>query len=54
MMGTLLEIGLEKRSPDSILQLLIEKDRDQTGQTAPPYGLWLIWTSLLDSFVEIE
>lgn len=54
MMGTLLEVGLEKRDSESISALLKQKDRDQTGQTAPAHGLWLIWTSLLDSFAEIK
>lgn len=54
MMGTLVEIGLEKREPEAILDLLREKDRDQSGQTAPSHGLWLIWTSLLDRTPKIE
>ena len=54
MMGTLLEIGLEKRKPSSILDLFGEKDRERSGRTAPAHGLWLIWTSLLDSYATIE
>ena len=48
MMGTLLEVGLGKRTSSSVLGLLKEKDREGRRQTAPAHGLWLIWTSLLD------
>ncbi len=42
MTGTMVEIGLEKRFPDSILALLDGKDRNQSGMTAPAHGLYLV------------
>ena len=40
--GTLLEVGFQKRSPESILTLLETKDRRAAGPTAPACGLMLI------------
>lgn len=40
MVGTLVEIGLGKKKPIWIKQLLEAGDRKQSGQTAPPYGLY--------------
>jgi tRNA pseudouridine38-40 synthase len=40
--GTLLEVGLGKRDPDSIPALLEAKDRTQAGYTVPPSGLCLL------------
>lgn len=37
--GTLIEIGLGERSPESILTLLENKQRSEAGFTAPPHGL---------------
>lgn len=37
--GTLIEIGLGERSPESILALLENKQRSEAGFTAPPHGL---------------
>jgi len=39
--GTLIEIGLGKRAPDTIAIALRESDRSLTGKTAPPFGLTL-------------
>ena len=39
--GTLIEIGLGKRAPDSIATALSKSDRSFTGKTAPPFGLTL-------------
>jgi len=39
MVGTLVEVGLGKREPASIAQLLREGDRTKAGPTAPPQGL---------------
>lgn len=41
MMGTLVEIGLKKISPESLYEMLKEADRKKSGPTAPPYGLYL-------------
>lgn len=40
--GTLLEVGFSKRTPESILTLLSEKDRTKAGPTAPACGLCMI------------
>jgi tRNA pseudouridine38-40 synthase len=40
--GTLVEIGLERRSPDDIPRLLAIRDRSQAGRTAPACGLFLM------------
>lgn len=41
MTGTLIEVGLMKRSPNSIIQILEMKNREASGFTAPPQGLCL-------------
>lgn len=41
MVGTLIEVGEGKRTPDSILSLLELQDRTKAGKTAPPEGLYL-------------
>lgn len=40
--GTLFDVGLGKRSPDSVKDLLASKDRQGAGKTAPPEGL-VLW-----------
>jgi tRNA pseudouridine38-40 synthase len=40
--GTLLEVGLGRRAPDSIPALLASRDRRQAGPTAPAQGLTLV------------
>ena len=40
--GTLLEVGYNKRTPESMVQLLEAKDRKLAGATAPPCGLTMI------------
>ena len=42
MAGTLLEIGQNKRQPDSIADLLEYGERKQAGMTLPPQGLCLV------------
>ena len=39
--GTLVEIGLGKRRPEEMTQIIEAKDRRAAGHTAPPYGLYL-------------
>ncbi|HWO78627.1 MAG TPA: tRNA pseudouridine(38-40) synthase TruA [Bacillus sp. (in: firmicutes)] len=41
LVGTLLEVGIGKREPDSMHQLLEGKDRRLAGKTAPGHGLYL-------------
>lgn len=48
MMGSVVSVGLGKRSGQQIEAALHHSDRTLLGQTAPAHGLWLVWTSLLD------
>ncbi|MGH9638220.1 MAG: tRNA pseudouridine synthase A, partial [Candidatus Angelobacter sp.] len=41
IVGTLIEIGLGKRTPESLHQALLAGDRNLAGATAPPWGLTL-------------
>ncbi|MHB1314940.1 MAG: tRNA pseudouridine(38-40) synthase TruA [Christensenellales bacterium] len=43
MAGTLLEIGLGKRTVRSMEEALLSCDRKQAGVTAPPQGLTMLW-----------
>lgn len=42
IVGTLLEIGLGKRSAESLTSILNARDRSAAGKTAPPQGLFLM------------
>jgi tRNA pseudouridine38-40 synthase len=42
IVGTMVEIGLRKRSPDTVPELLTNKEREKAGITAPPFGLYLV------------
>ena len=42
MVGTLVEIGQNKRPPDAISSILEATDRCAAGKTAPPHGLYLV------------
>ena len=42
LVGTLVEIGWQRRPPDDIARLLIQPDRSAVGRTAPPRGLFLM------------
>ena len=39
--GTIIEAGLHKRDPETILEILASLDRQQAGFTAPAQGLCL-------------
>jgi tRNA pseudouridine38-40 synthase len=41
IVGTLVDVGLDKISPDEFKRILVSKDRDQAGATAPAHGLFL-------------
>ena len=43
MVGTLVEVGIGKTSPDAIPTMLTARDRQAAGPTAPPHGLFLQW-----------
>jgi len=42
MVGTLVEVGLGKRTPNSLTEVLRARNRSAAGQTAPPHGLYLM------------
>ena len=42
IVGTLVETGQGKRTPDELKRILEAKDRRAAGYTAPPYGLYLV------------
>lgn len=39
--GTLWEVGIGKRNPESLQEIISSKHRDNAGKTAPPHGLYL-------------
>lgn len=42
IVGTLVEVGLGKRPPGSVAEVLAGRDRTRAGRTAPPQGLTLV------------
>lgn len=42
IVGTVVEVGLGKRTPDSLAAILRARNRSAAGQTAPPHGLCLM------------
>jgi tRNA pseudouridine38-40 synthase len=42
IVGTLAEVGMRKRTPAQVVEILASLDRTQAGVTAPPQGLELI------------
>jgi tRNA pseudouridine38-40 synthase len=43
IVGTLVEVGLGRHTPEAMDAMLAAKDRQATGGTAPPHGLYLQW-----------
>lgn len=42
IVGTLVDVGLGKRAPDCMVELLESRDRKRAARTAPPHGLTLM------------
>ena len=42
IVGTLIEVGLGKRGPGGLPELIASRDRSAAGPTAPPHGLCLV------------
>ena len=42
IVGTLVDVGLGKITPDDFNRILESKDRNDAGMTAPAYGLYLM------------
>jgi len=42
LVGTLVQVGLGKITPDDFRRILLSTDRNQAGATAPPQGLFLM------------
>lgn len=42
IVGTLVEVGLGKRTVNSVMEAIDSGDRTKAGKTAPPYGLYLV------------
>jgi len=49
LVGTLVEVGIGRRSDDAMAQLLIHGERRHAGQTAPAHGLYFI-DAVYDTF----
>ena len=42
IVGTMIDVGLEKYTPEDIHRIIQEKDRSVAGASAPPQGLYLV------------
>ena len=40
--GTLVEVGLGKKTPEQVHDIIDSKQRSRAGHTAPPQGLYLV------------
>jgi len=45
LVGTLVDVGRGKQSPESFEAIMACRDRRQAGRTAPARGLWLEWVA---------
>jgi len=43
IVGTLVQVGLGRYTPEEMRTMLAAKDRQSSGPTAPPHGLYLQW-----------
>lgn len=51
IVGTLVEVGISRATPDEVKAMLNAKDRTAAGPTAPPHGLYLQWIQTKDEGV---
>lgn len=54
MVGTLVEVGHQKRNPSDMKAVLESRDRCAAGQTAPPHGLYLMKVNYEKGAAETE
>lgn len=52
IVGTLLDIGLKKKTPESILEIIGSKDRSKAGTSVPAHGLYL--TKVIYPYIDSE
>jgi tRNA pseudouridine38-40 synthase len=50
IVGSLLQVGRGRQAPDWLLHLLEGRDRTAAGDTAPPWGLYLVGVAYPESF----
>ena len=43
IVGTLVQVGLDRTQPEQIPEMIAARDRRAAGPTAPPHGLYLQW-----------
>jgi tRNA pseudouridine38-40 synthase len=48
IVGTLVEVGMHKYTPEDVRRMLDARDRQSAGPTAPPQGLYLQWIKTKD------
>lgn len=48
IVGTLVDVGLEKIEPENINNIIQSKDRKNAGKTMPPQGLYLLQVDYID------
>jgi tRNA pseudouridine38-40 synthase len=54
IVGTIINMYVNNKNPDYLMEILEKKDRDYAGFTAPPYGLYLVDVEYPESEIVIE
>ena len=54
MVGTMIDVGLGRLTPDDVPKMLAAKDRKAAGSTAPPHGLFLQWIRFRNAECEMR
>lgn len=52
IVGTLMEIGLKKKAPQSVLEIIGSKDRSKAGVSVPAHGLYL--TKVVYPYIDVQ